>query len=206
MLTNRILANYKNLQKCNLILKASSNVLELIKYENTKCQVPIRSFNPAALRQIYTSSVFCKKINKSSSKYEESDSDSDDDDPHLKDERDSKVVKVKVNSLRADLLLKAGLSIARNKIEVIFYESKIRVNGEKIPKKSVQLNVGDEIDVIKGFSNVNPSHLIISRVIIASAKEKEEAINVHLRRYKTMLIENYTGTNAYKSSESSGST
>lgn len=37
----------------------------------------------------------------------------DEDDEDFKDERDSKVVKTKVNSLRADLLLKAGLGMAR---------------------------------------------------------------------------------------------
>ncbi|XP_055852230.1 mitochondrial transcription rescue factor 1 [Episyrphus balteatus] len=204
MLTNRFLRNFKHLRICNSILKTSSELPAILKYENTKNQTHIVVY--PAVKLINTSTVFSKKVKKQSSKYEDSDSDDDDDDPHLQDERDSKVVKVKVNSLRADLLLKAGLQIARNKIEVIFYESKIRVNGQKIPKKSVQLNVGDEIDVIKGFSTVNPSHLVISRVIIASAKEKEETISVHLRRYKTMLIENYTGTNAYKSSESSGST
>lgn len=49
-------------------------------------------------------------------KYNKKDVDSDsdnEDETEFKDERDSKVVKTKVNSLRADLLLKAGLGIAR---------------------------------------------------------------------------------------------
>lgn len=204
MLTNKILANFKHLKINNFVYKTSYNLSPLFKHETTRYQAPITRYSEK--RFIATTTVLSKKIKKQSSKYEESDSDNDDDDPQLQEERDSKVVKVTVNSLRADLLLKAGLQIARNKIEVIFYESKIRVNGKKIPKKSVQLSVGDEIDVIKGFSNVNPSHLIVSRVVIASANEKEETISVHLRRYKTMLIENYPGTNAYKSSEQSGST
>ena len=84
--------------------------------------------------------------------------DSDDEGVHdFKDEKDSKVVKMRMNSLRADLVVKAGLGIARkwvyfgfkliftsllcmiypsSKVEVIFYESKIRVNGKKISKKS----------------------------------------------------------------------
>lgn len=64
-----------------------------------------------------------------------------------------------------------------------------------------QLEVGDEIDVIRGFSQSNPSHLVIARVVILSAGEREEGLNVHLRRYKSLLIENYRGANAYKSSE-----
>uniref|UniRef100_A0A1I8P7F9 Mitochondrial transcription rescue factor 1 C-terminal domain-containing protein n=1 Tax=Stomoxys calcitrans TaxID=35570 RepID=A0A1I8P7F9_STOCA len=138
-------------------------------------------------------------------KYNKKDVESDSDDEEVtefKDERDSKVVKTKVNSLRADLILKAGLGIARNKVENIFYESRIRVNGKKLQKKSVQLHDGDEIDVIRGFSQQNPSHLVISRVIILAADPREEGFSVQLRRYKSLLIENYPGANAYKSSGS----
>ncbi|TDG45012.1 hypothetical protein AWZ03_008573 [Drosophila navojoa] len=137
---------------------------------------------------------------KSSRKSDDIDSDDEDDD-EFKDERDSKVVKAKVNSLRADLLLKSGLGMARNKVEQKFYESKIRVNGKKLMKKSEQLEVGDEIDVIRGFSQTNPSHLVIARVIILSAGERDDGLSVSLRRYKSLLIENYNGPNAFKSSE-----
>lgn len=109
-----------------------------------------------------------------------------------------------------------------SKVETNFYESKIRVNGKKLQKKSMQvstsafngakqiinihvvflqLEVGDEIDVIRGFSQTNPSHLVIARVVILSAGEREEGLNVHLRRYKSLLIDNYRGSNAFKSSE-----
>ncbi|XP_037809554.1 mitochondrial transcription rescue factor 1 [Lucilia sericata] len=150
-------------------------------------------------RNIFISSPLEKYNRKSGAKDEETDSE-DEADPEFKDERDSKVIKTKVNSLRADLLLKAGLGIARNKIENIFYESRIRVNGKKLAKKSVQLYEGDEIDVIRGFSQQNPSHLVVSRVIILSASEREEGYSVNLRRYKSLLVENYSGVNAFKSS------
>ncbi|XP_037950899.1 mitochondrial transcription rescue factor 1 [Teleopsis dalmanni] len=139
-----------------------------------------------------------RKYNKKDIEDEDSD---DEEDIEFKDDRDSKVVKAKVNSLRADLLLKAGLGMARNKIEQIFYDSKIRVNGTKLQKKGLQLGIGDEIDIIKGFSQSNASHIVISRVIILSAKNREEGFAVQLRRYKTLLIENYEGLNAYKSSQ-----
>ena len=64
----------------------------------------------------------------------------------------------------------------------------------------MQLNVGDEIDVIRGFSQQNPSHLVISRVVILSAADREEGFSVNLRRYKSLLIENYSGANSFKSS------
>ncbi|XP_034487427.1 mitochondrial transcription rescue factor 1 [Drosophila innubila] len=150
--------------------------------------------------QLHTSSIVNKYDKKSSGRREDIDSD-DEADEDFKDDRDSKVVKTKVNSLRADLLLKSGLGMARNKVELNFYESKIRVNGQKLQKKSVQLEVGDEIDVVRGFSQSNPSHLVIARVVILSAAEREEGLSVHLRRYKSLLIENYRGPNAFKSSE-----
>ncbi|XP_011214412.2 mitochondrial transcription rescue factor 1 [Bactrocera dorsalis] len=152
-------------------------------------------------RQIHVGEVV-QKYNKNS-KQQDDDEDSDDErTTEFKDERDSKVLKTSVNSLRADLLLKAGLGMARNKVETIFYESKVRVNGKKINKKSVQLDVGDEIDVVRGFSQANPIHLVISRVVVLDVNERDEGYSVQLRRYKSLLIENYSGPNAFKSSES----
>lgn len=55
-------------------------------------------------------------LTKSHQKYNKKDVESDSEDEEeteFKDERDSKVVKAKVNSLRADLILKAGLGMAR---------------------------------------------------------------------------------------------
>lgn len=62
--------------------------------------------------ELHTSSIVSKYDKKSSSRREDIDSDDEADDD-FKDDRDSKVVKTKVNSLRADLLLKSGLGMAR---------------------------------------------------------------------------------------------
>lgn len=53
--------------------------------------------------------------------------------------------------------------------------------------------MGDEIDVIKGTSHMNPDHLIIQRVEVLSAtpKEEGEGLIVRLRRFKSLIIENY---------------
>ncbi|XP_063633036.1 mitochondrial transcription rescue factor 1 [Cydia splendana] len=120
-----------------------------------------------------------------------------DDDPSLS--RDSKVVKFNTTSLRADLILKTALGVARNKIEQLFYESKIRVNGKKIVKKSLSVKIGDEIDIIKAVSPKNPHHLYISRIEVMNLAAKEETIVVTARRFKTLLIENYE-TDPYKGS------
>lgn len=96
-----------------------------------------------------------------------------------------------MQSMRADLILKQALGIARNKIEVAFYEGKIRVNGKKIQKKSHSVNIGDEIDLVKGESPNNSDHLIISRIEILAANPKEESIAVTMKRFKQMLVDKY---------------
>lgn len=84
-----------------------------------------------------------------------------------------------------------------SKVEVLFYESKIRVNGEKITKKALKLNIGDEIDVIKGPCHMNPDNLIVARVEILDAKAREDSIIVILRRHKSLTIENYDSNNKW---------
>lgn len=106
-------------------------------------------------------------------------------------DRNSKIIKSNVSSLRTDLLLKSALGLARNKVDLAFYESRVRVNGEKIFKKSHRVNVGDEIDVIKGVNNVNPDILNVARVEIISVKPDEDEICVKMRRFKALQIENY---------------
>lgn len=91
--------------------------------------------------------------------------------------------------------------ISSSKVETSFYESKIRVNGKKIFKKSQQLFIGDEVDVIKGPSSLNPEHLVVARVEILSAVPKNETILIALRRTKSLVIENYESENVWKNTE-----
>lgn len=105
--------------------------------------------------------------------------------------KQSKLLTVRVNSLRADLVLKAGLGIARNKIENMFYESKIRVNGQKLLKKAAMLSVGDEVDIVRGTSLSNPNFLTVSRVEILAASERGDGLSIKIRRNKTLTIDNY---------------
>lgn len=78
-----------------------------------------------------------------------------------------------------------------SKIEVAFYESRIRVNGEKVMKKSHTIEVGDEVDLIKGPSPNNPDFLLVSRVEVLSAKLDGDELYVKLKKYKSLLINNY---------------
>ncbi|XP_073993073.1 uncharacterized protein isoform X2 [Rhodnius prolixus] len=65
----------------------------------------------------------------------ESDTDSDSEDTQMEDGI-AKIITGRMQSLRADAVLKTGLGLPRNKVESLFYENKIHVNGEKISKKS----------------------------------------------------------------------
>lgn len=136
-----------------------------------------------------------------------------DEDDFGNDQEKKNIVKYSMQSMRTDLLLKQALGIARNKIELAFYEGKIRVNGKKIQKKSHTIHVGDEIDLIKGnfdgmqnfkfpqliyyrliFPGESPNnseHLVISRIEIMSAVPKDESIAVTMKRFKQMLVDKY---------------
>lgn len=77
------------------------------------------------------------------------------------------------------------------------------MNSKKILKKSVHVNVGDELDLIKGYSPSNPSFLTVGRLEILSAKPKNdgEGIIVKMRRSKSLTIENYPDGDPWKQSE-----
>lgn len=141
----------------------------------------------------YTNIVRFKKNHPAKDSETEAEAKSDQFEDAISD-KSTKIMNVSVKSLRTDLLLKAGLGIARNKIETLFYDSKIRVNGQKVIKKGAQVHVGDEIDVIKGPSPNNPNFLTVARVEILSADEneaKEDGFRVKLRRSKALTVENY---------------
>lgn len=125
---------------------------------------------------------------------EESDEEEEEEEGSLEDElldKNSKILNVTLNNLRLDAVLKAGLSMARNKAEIAFYESRIRVNGLKVLKKSQQVKEGDEVDVIKGINVNNPNFLTVGRVEVLSVKPKGESFLVKLRKSKSLTIENY---------------
>lgn len=113
-------------------------------------------------------------------------------------DKQSKVMKINVSSLRVDAVLKSSLGISRNKIDVMFYENRVRVNGEKLPKKNVSICEGDEIDLIKNISPANTDYLIVARIEVLSCVAKENTAEVKIRRYKSLTVENYSGDNIWK--------
>lgn len=56
------------------------------------------------------------------------------------------------------------------------------------------MDVGDEIDLIKGPNVTNPAFLDVGRVIILAADFNAdlEKVSVVLKRYRNLTIENYS--------------
>lgn len=106
-------------------------------------------------------------------------------------DKSSKLLNVNISSLRVDALLRSGLGIARNKVETLFYENKLRLNGQPLQKKAEVAQEGDEIDVIKEVNSKNPNLLTVARVEVLGVKAKEDGYKVKLRRCKNLLVDNY---------------
>ncbi|XP_076841854.1 mitochondrial transcription rescue factor 1 [Brachyhypopomus gauderio] len=110
------------------------------------------------------------------------------DDPGLpKDYKDSEKV---IQSLRYDLVLKAGLDIARHKVEEAMYESKLRLNGQVVIKKSKNVKVGDTLDLIVGedkdLDTVTVKRVILKRIVGQTKDETKH--RVKLRSWKHLQL------------------
>lgn len=149
-------------------------------------------------RQIRYKSKKGTKVPKQQVTESESESWSNDDPLDNSLSKHTKVMQIRVSSLRVDAILKSSLGISRNKIDVMFYENRIRINGEKIPKKNSPVGEGDEIDLIKNISTANPDNLIVARVEVLSYKALEDTVEVKIRRFKSLTVENYAGVNSWK--------
>uniref|UniRef100_A0A8D0DNH9 Mitochondrial transcription rescue factor 1 n=1 Tax=Salvator merianae TaxID=96440 RepID=A0A8D0DNH9_SALMN len=121
---------------------------------------------------------------------EEEPSDSEDefeDDPNVvKDYKDLEKV---VQSFRFDVIMKAGLDIARNKVEDAFYNGDLRLNGEKLWKKSRAVKVGDTLDLVVGEDKETES-VVVMRVVLKKASDRadDEKYRVVLRRWRNLKV------------------
>ncbi|XP_031785971.1 uncharacterized protein LOC100499182 isoform X5 [Nasonia vitripennis] len=97
---------------------------------------------------------------------------------------------ISVSSLRIDLMLKTGLRMSRNKIETAFYEKRIQKNGFMIIKKSENVIIGDEIDLIANKPMVNPNFLTVSRITIADINFQHDEYKIKIVCEKNLIVEN----------------
>ncbi|KAM4694120.1 mitochondrial transcription rescue factor 1 isoform 1-T2 [Discoglossus pictus] len=105
--------------------------------------------------------------------------------------KDYKDLEKAVQSFRYDVILTAGLDISRNKVEDAFYNSFLRLNGEKLWKKSRAVKVGDTLDLIIAQDKESETTTVM-RVILKSVSEEKtqtEKYKVLLRRWKNLQLE-----------------
>ncbi|CAG9806979.1 unnamed protein product [Chironomus riparius] len=177
----------------NSILRSSSITSNALSRSFITLTINNKSY-PALKNGTNSISLVCEqkryKYDKKGSTKQSAEVDSDDELSEFDDVDKQKIAKIKVQSLRADLLLKVALGIARNKIEASFYEGKIRLNGKKLSKKSVHCNEGDVLDIIKGDSPTNSEHFVIGRLEILSVEtDGEEFIYLTVKRFKSLTVE-----------------
>ncbi|XP_056250041.1 mitochondrial transcription rescue factor 1 [Seriola aureovittata] len=104
--------------------------------------------------------------------------------------KDYKDVEKWVQSFRYDIIMKAGLDIPRKKIEDAFYDNKLRLNGQKLIKKSKTVKVGDTLDVVL-LENQEDNTVTLMRVIIRGVigeSSSTDKYKVAIRRWKYIQL------------------
>ncbi|XP_078133086.1 mitochondrial transcription rescue factor 1 isoform X1 [Sander vitreus] len=111
-----------------------------------------------------------------------------DENPNLP--KDYKDMEKYVQSFRYDVIMRAGLDMARNKIEDAFYNNKLRLNGQKLIKKSKTVKVGDTLDLVLS-ENREKNTVTLMRVILQrvfSESSTTEKYKVAIRRWKCIEL------------------
>ncbi|KAG8449890.1 hypothetical protein GDO86_016532 [Hymenochirus boettgeri] len=118
-----------------------------------------------------------------------SDYEDETEDPNVR--KDYKDLEKAVQSFRYDVILTAGLDISRNKVEDAFYKSSLRLNGEKLWKKSRAVKVGDTLDLILEQDKESETTTVMRVVLknVAEDKTSTEKYKVLLRRWKNLKIQ-----------------
>ncbi|KAM8788388.1 mitochondrial transcription rescue factor 1 isoform 2-T3 [Rhynchonycteris naso] len=149
------------------------------------------------------SNVSSKKSTRKTLQKVEDEEDSDGDSDHnemseqeeeLEDDasvvRDYKDLEKVVQSFRYDVILKTGLDVGRNKVEDAFYKGELRLNGEKLWKKSRTVKVGDMLDLLIGEDKETETEIVM-RVLLKKVfeeKTESEKHRVVLRRWKKLTL------------------
>jgi len=123
---------------------------------------------------------------------EEDEEESDDSDVEEEDDpslpKDYKDMEKYVQSFRYDVIMKAGLDMARNKVEDAFYSNMLRLNGQKLIKKSKSVKVGDTLDLIV---NKDTDSVTLMRVVVRKTLGESrdgDKYKVALRRWKNLQL------------------
>ncbi|VTJ78738.1 Hypothetical predicted protein, partial [Marmota monax] len=111
----------------------------------------------------------------------------EDDPTVIKDYKDLEKV---VQSFRYDVILKTGLDIGRNKVEDAFYKGELRLNGEKLWKKSRTVKIGDTLDLLIGEDKEAETETVMRILLkkVFEEKTESEKYRVVLRRWKKLTL------------------
>uniref|UniRef100_A0A452V1P9 Mitochondrial transcription rescue factor 1 n=1 Tax=Ursus maritimus TaxID=29073 RepID=A0A452V1P9_URSMA len=111
----------------------------------------------------------------------------EDDPTVIKDYKDLEKV---VQSFRYDVILKTGLDVGRNKVEDAFYKGELRLNGEKLWKKSRTVKVGDTLDLLIGEDKEAETETVMRVLLkkVLEEKTESEKYRVVLRRWKKLKL------------------
>ncbi|KAM9777991.1 mitochondrial transcription rescue factor 1 [Neosynchiropus ocellatus] len=107
-----------------------------------------------------------------------------------------KDVERRVQSLRFDVVMKAGLDLARNKIEDGLYAGRLRLNGRRLLKKSKKVKVGDTLDLV-ALEDEDAGTVRLKRVVLREilwASPEEDKFEVSLRRWKVLELRREEGS------------
>ncbi|XP_005377890.1 PREDICTED: uncharacterized protein C6orf203 homolog [Chinchilla lanigera] len=104
--------------------------------------------------------------------------------------RDYKDLEKAVQSFRYDVILKSGLDIGRNQVEDAFYKGALRLNGEKLWKKSRAVKVGDTLDLLIGEDKEAETEAVMRILLkkVFAEKTDSDKYRVVLRRWKNLKL------------------
>lgn len=205
----------------NRYLHFSSTKLNTSNYKTLFCTIfPLRlpglSVSPKCICPFSVrlkSNISSKKSTKKTLQKDADEEDSDEEIHHperseqeeeLEDDpgvvKDYKDLEKVVQSFRYDVVLKTGLDIGRNKVEDAFYKGELRLNGDKLWKKSRTVKVGDTLDLLVG-ENKETGTEVVMRVLLKSVSEEKTESDKHrvlLRRWKNLKLPKKTTTASSK--------
>lgn len=165
--------------RCALLLRDHT----LLTARDVPCLQPLRSKSKKA------------KSKASAAQDEEEDEDEDEEEEAGSQESGDNERVAFVSSLRIDSIMKAGINLSKTKVLESLYDGSIRLNGQKVPKKSTQVSIGDELDHVLGFSAQNPNLMEVDRVTLLATHHDRVTdkgrFQVRLRCQRRLVIEKY---------------
>uniref|UniRef100_A0A6G1SQE6 Uncharacterized protein C6orf203 n=1 Tax=Aceria tosichella TaxID=561515 RepID=A0A6G1SQE6_9ACAR len=104
----------------------------------------------------------------------------------------SEFMTINISSLRLDTFCKTAFSMTRARVEELFYKGDIYINGELPHKKSMDLNVGDEIDVVKSINPEDSKLVNVKRAVILKLPDKASEhgrMKLDIQRWQDLSVE-----------------